>query len=89
MIIGRVVGHAVSTIKHRSLASLRLVVIQPHRAANTDPFLALDTLGSRIGDYVVASSDGIYAREVAGDMQSPARWSVFGIIDNPGRNVLE
>lgn len=89
MVIGHVVGHAVSTIKHRSLNRQRLVVVQPHRAANNDPFLALDTLGSRVGDVVIASSDGIFAREVANDMQSPARWTILGIVDWPEGQLVE
>ncbi len=83
MVIGHVIGHATSTIKHKSLQGQRLVVVLPHRAASNDPVLALDTLGCDVGNVVVLSSDGIYAREVTHDMQSPARWSVIGLVDNP------
>lgn len=83
MIVGHVVGHAVSTIKHRSLHGWRLVVVQPHRAASTDPALAIDALGCGVGDVVVLSSDGLYTRELVGDPQSPARWTVIGIVDEP------
>lgn len=83
MVIGHVIGHATSTVKHRSLVGQRLVVVLPHRAANNDPILALDSLASNVGDVVVLSSDGIYARELVNDMQSPARWTVIGTVDNP------
>lgn len=83
MVIGHVIGHATSTVKHRALKGQRLVIVLPHRAANNDPVLALDCLGCRVGDVVVLSSDGIFARELCNDMQSPARWSVIGLVDNP------
>lgn len=88
MVIGYVVGHAISTIRHRAMARQRLVVVQPHRAASTDPFIALDTLGARVGDCVIASSDGIFAREVCNDMQSPARWTIMGIVDKPEGQLI-
>ena len=85
MVIGRVVGKAVSTAKHRSLGGSKLLVVEPIRAASLDPVLALDHLGARSGDIVVMSNDGKFARDMVGDEQSPARWWVMGIIDDPDR----
>ncbi|MHC4443688.1 MAG: EutN/CcmL family microcompartment protein [Planctomycetota bacterium] len=82
MILGRVVGNAVSTVKHDSLGSVRMLVVEPIQAASLDPVLALDTLGAGAGDLVVMSSDGLYTREVVNDDTSPARWTVMCIIDN-------
>ena len=81
MILGRVVGNAVSTIKHASLDGWRLVVVQPIRAASLDPVLAIDPLGAGEGSVVVLTNDGGAARELVGDKTSPARWSVMGIVD--------
>jgi len=89
MVIGHVIGHATSTVKHPSLKGQRLVVVLPHRAANNDPVLALDTLACDVGDVVILSSDGIYAREVTGDEQSPARWTVIGTVDMPEGQLVE
>lgn len=83
MVIGRVVGKAVSTAKHASLDGSKLLVIEPIRAASLDPVLALDHLGARTGDIVVMSNDGKFAREMVKDGTSPARWWVMGIIDDP------
>ena len=85
MILGRVVGKAVSTVKHRSLAAMRLLVVEPIGAASLDPVLAMDTMGARGGDIVVLSSDGIYGRELVKDNTSPARWWVMCICDQPER----
>lgn len=83
MIVGRVVGKAVSTVKHKSLHGTRLLVVEPIGAASLDPVLAMDTLGARAGDVVVLSSDGIHGREMVNDMTSPARWWVMCICDRP------
>jgi ethanolamine utilization protein EutN len=82
-VIGRVIGDAVTTVRHPSLGGQRMLVVLPHRAANNDPVLALDTLGAGVGNTVILSSDGRYTREVVGDNQSPARWTIIGIVDEP------
>lgn len=82
MVLGRVVGKAVSSAKHPSLVGTRLIVVEPIGAASLDPVLALDDLGVRAGDLVVMSNDGKFAREMVHDEQSPARWWVMGIVDD-------
>jgi ethanolamine utilization protein EutN len=81
MILGRVVGHGTSTVKHRSLRRMRMLVVEPIGAASLDPILALDRLGAGAGDIVVLSSDGIYTRHMVDDNCSPARWWVMCICD--------
>ncbi len=83
MLLGRVQGHAVSTIKHRSLRGIKLLAVQPLKSLTLEPLLALDRLGAAPGDVVVISSDGQSAREFVNDPTSPARWSVVGIVDSP------
>ncbi|MBK9118447.1 MAG: ethanolamine utilization protein EutN [Phycisphaerales bacterium] len=81
MLLGRVCGHATSTVKHASLAGVRLVLVQPERSLTVEPLLALDRLGVASGDQVVISSDGPSAREFVHDATSPARWTIVGIVD--------
>jgi ethanolamine utilization protein EutN len=84
MQLGRVVGHATSTIKHPSLERWRLVLVQPldrSRKPDGEPQLVLDGLGARAGDTVVLSSDGAGARAMVEASNSPARWFVAGIAD--------
>ncbi len=85
MIFGRVVGNAVSTVKHKSLEGQRVLTVQPIKAASMDPVLVIDTLGAGVGSLVVLSNDGRWARELVEDETSPARWSVLGIVDDPDR----
>ena len=90
MQLGRVLGHAISTIKHASLAGWRLLLVQPidrSERPDGDPLLVLDYLGARASDIVVLSSDGEGARKLVGVSTSPARWFVAGIADHaPSRS---
>ncbi len=84
MQLARIVGHAVSTVKHPSLKGWRLLVAQPvHREKNPDgePLLVIDHLGAARGDLVMISNDGQGARELIGTHNSPARWFVMGLCD--------
>ena len=85
MQLGRVIGHATSTIKHRSLNGWRLVMVQPvnvQREPEADPILAVDRLGSGPGNLVVLNTDGKAAREVVDDEKTPVRFWVGGIVDD-------
>jgi ethanolamine utilization protein EutN len=83
MKIGIVEGHAISTVKHRSMEGWRLLIVQPvsEGEADGDPLMAIDMLGARHGDTVVISNDGKSARDLVGDTNSPVRWTVTGIVD--------
>ena len=84
MQIGRVVGHAVSTVKHASLQGWRLLLVQPLAAdGNEDgePLLAIDKLGAGAAHRVILSNDGSVARELVGSKNSPVRWMVLGVCD--------
>jgi len=84
MQLGRVVGHAVSTVKHSTLQGWRLLVVQLLSAdgkADGEPLLAIDNLGAGADDLVILSNDGAGARELVKAKASPVRWMVLGIRD--------
>ncbi len=84
MQIAKVIGHAVSTVKHASLKGWKLLLVQPLHEAKTpdgDPLLAVDAVGAGPGEMVIVSSDGAYARTLVKDRKSPLRWTVIGICD--------
>jgi len=84
MQLGRVIGHATATIKHSSMNGLRLLIVQmlnPTRQPEGDPVVAVDRLGSDVGNVVVLNSDGRAARELVGHEKSPVRYFVIGISD--------
>ncbi len=84
MQIGVVVGHAVATVKHPTLEGWRLLVLQLlaiDGGADGEPLLAIDPLGSAVGQRVIVTNDGAGVREVIGKKNSPVRWMVLGICD--------
>ena len=84
MQIGRVMGHAVSTVKHPSLQRWRLLLVQLLGAEGRpdgEPLLAIDNLGAGAGALVILSNDGASAREMVGAKDSPVRWMVLGMCD--------
>jgi ethanolamine utilization protein EutN len=81
---GTVVGHATATVKHASMVGWRLLVVQLLTAdgkEDGEPLLAIDNLGSGLGDRVILSNDGQAAREMVGHRNSPARWFILGQCD--------
>jgi ethanolamine utilization protein EutN len=84
MQLGKVIGHATSTVKHPSLKGWRMVIVQMlnvRREPEADPVVAVDKHGSGVGNTVILNSDGKGARELIGDEKSPVRWFVIGIVD--------
>ena len=84
MLQGIVIGHATSTIKHRSLTGWRLSIVQPvgpDGKPDTDPVVAIDSLGSSPGQRVVINSDGRGSRDLVGDEKTPARYFTVALVD--------
>ena len=84
MQLGTVIGHATSTIKHRSLSGWRLAVVQPlnfKREPEADPVIAVDKFAAAAGQTVLLNTDGKGARELVRDEHSPVRYFVIGIVD--------
>ncbi len=84
MLLGVVEGNAISTIKHRSMRSWKLLIVQPldvEDRPDGDPLLAIDRLGAGHGTTVLISNDGKGARKMVGDNSSPVRWTVIGLVD--------
>ena len=84
MQLARVIGHAVSTVKHPSLLGWRLLIVQaldPNEKPDGEPLLAIDSLGAGLNARVIISNDGAGARQMVGVKDSPVRWFVMGIQD--------
>lgn len=80
-----VIGNATSTVKHVSLNGTKLLVVQPYqidgRTPDGDPQLCVDVVGAGLGESVIISSDGKFAREFLKVEATPVRWTVVGIQD--------
>lgn len=80
----QVLGSTRATVKHESFNGQRLVLLQPllvDESADGPPLIAVDGVGCRRGDRVIITSDGTYARDITHHENTPARWSVIGIVD--------
>ncbi len=85
MNLARVIGTTTATVKHSSLNGWRMLVVQPLLAEggnDGDPLVAIDDLGSRVGDNVILTSDGNAVREAMGTNTTPVRWMVIALPDN-------
>jgi ethanolamine utilization protein EutN len=83
MQLGRVLGTAISTVKHPTFHGERLLVVQLETrsgGAEGEPILAFDRMGARQGDMVLLTSDSALLQEMLG-RDTPGRWSVMGLPD--------
>ncbi len=85
MILCRVVGNAVSTVKHPVYEGMTVLVVQPVRAdghsALARSFLAVDSVQAGVGDLVLCAREGNTARQILGDDDDPLHAVVLGIVD--------
>lgn len=85
MLTAKVVGTAVSTVKHHSMDGCKLLVVQPVMADRETPdgypLVAIDTIGAGTGERVMITSDGVGTRKMLNADVTPVRWSVIGIED--------
>lgn len=85
MIIAKVVGTVVSTIKHPAYAGRKLLLVRPMHLANEKPeddFIAVDAAQAGVGDTVLVCQEGNSTRQVIGVPNSPVRSSIVGVIDS-------
>lgn len=84
MIIAKVVGAAVASLKLEALQASKLLVVRQTDAkgdANGPAFLAVDLVGAGEDELVVVSQ-GSTARIAIGNDRSPADAAIIGILDS-------
>ena len=84
MILGRVTGNVVGTIKHPSFNQYALLIVQPLTAdgsPNGNRMLAVDHAQAGPGDRVLVLSEGSGIRQILGDSSSPIRALIVAIVD--------
>ena len=90
MMLARVVGPVVSTIKHRAIAGQTVFVMQPVEVDGRDAgaeFLAVDHAQAGPGDLVVVLREGGGIRQILGSSDSSIRALIVGIVDNVERTA--
>lgn len=84
MFLARVVKTVTSTIKHRAYEGRVLYVIQPVMPDGTDvgpELVAMDYVGSNIGDTVVCGGAPGVAKDVFQTDRAPIRTLIMAIVD--------
>ena len=84
MLIVRVIGTTVSTIKDEKLQGKKLLIVQPaDEAGNTSgkPFVAIDTVDAGVGDLVLTAS-GSSARQTTITKDTPVDAVIMAVIDS-------
>ena len=84
MILARVLGSVVSTLKHPAYDDAKLMVVQPVQPDGNDggdTLLAIDTVGAGAGETVLVLRQGVAAAQVLGVDRPPIRSVIVGIVD--------
>ena len=85
MILAKVLGPVVSTIKNEALSARTLYVVQPLNR-NCKPlgksFLALDSVQARVGDTVLVLREGNGCRQILKREGAAVNSIICGIVDS-------
>ena len=85
MILGRIAGTVVSTVKHPEYVGHKLLIVQPIDATGADSgesFIAVDDVQAGVGDRVLAIREGNGARQIFKRTDFPIRAVIVGIVDD-------
>lgn len=85
MILCRVIGNSVSTVKHACFEGRAVMVVVPVKTDTHAPagksFLAVDSVQAGPGDLVVVAREGNAARQVLGKDTDPFHSVILGVVD--------
>jgi len=84
VILARVVGQVVSTMKRPQFAGAKLLLVQPETPggeARGNTLLAIDSVGAGVSERVIVVLEGRAAGEALGRKLSPVDAAVVGIVD--------
>lgn len=85
MILARVLGNVVSTVKLPVFQGMKIMIVQPLDGEGNpqgQTFLAFDTVQAGVGDVVLVIDEGNSARTILRNPQAPIRAMVVGIVDD-------
>jgi microcompartment protein CcmK/EutM len=84
MILGKVIGNVVSTIKLPIYQGYKILIVQPVNdkvEPQGESVLALDTVQAGMGDTVMVIDEGNSSRLIMNNSTAPVRTMIVGIVD--------
>ena len=85
MILCKVLGNSVSSVKHPCYVGRTVLVVQPVLPDGRTPkgrsFLAIDAVQAGPGDLVLCAREGNTARQILGKDTDPLHAVVLGVVD--------
>ena len=85
MILSRVIGNVVSTVKHPCFEGKAVMVCVPVGTDTHTPigdeFLSVDSVQAGVGDLVLCAREGNTARQILGKDSDPHHSVILGIVD--------
>jgi len=86
MVLGKVIGSIVSTVKHGCYANTKLLLVKqvsPKKKPQKGVLAAVDLVGAGKGDIVLVASEGRAAEELMHfSCRMPVRSMIVGIVDS-------
>ena len=84
MVLGKVIGNVVSTIKLPIYQGYKILIVQPvnnKEEPQGESVLALDTVQAGVGDTVLVIDEGNSSRLIMNNPTAPVRTMIVGIVD--------
>ena len=90
MILGKIIGNVVSTLKLEAYRGYKILIVQPvdpDGRPHGSTFLAIDTVQAGSGDTVIVIDEGNSARQIIDDSMAPIRSVIAGVVDTVNKDI--
>lgn len=86
MLLGRIVGNVIATIKDAHYKGSKLLLVEPYdllkRSFTDEAVLAIDTVDAGVGDIVLVVNEGSSVRAILNDPHTSAEMVIAAIVDH-------